>query len=342
MYKRLIAMIAALMLWAGVLRAQGSAAMLHDMEARLDSLRGVAARVDSARFQAFATDTVRIGGLRIATSAALRPFVEAAAAEAWDSLVAIFGTSVTAASALPVLQFGGPESVLPRSIDRRELARGLMGPIHQAIWRRQDARIRTWLQGGFPTGLVTEEDLVTIGGQLARIPARSNQACLEGDASACAVSLGLRLGDDTLSAWYARDTWPGLAMRVTWPLSGRAAWLRDRCADARDLDACRTVLTPTILIQPVGGYGRQLLVALAVEAGGAGAFGRLTADSGATIEHRLAAAAGVPVDTLLSRWVQAVSSALPGSPAPGGVDLLLTLAWSTAVLLMAIRGSRWR
>ncbi|HQR18915.1 MAG TPA: hypothetical protein PK948_11110 [Gemmatimonadales bacterium] len=342
MSRRFVLTIVVLVLWAVVLSAQDSAAMLRGMETRLDSLRKVAARADSVRFQYFATDTVRVGGLRIATSAALRPVVEAAAAEAWDSIVARFGAAASEGAPFPVMQFGGPETVLPRSLDRRELARGLAGPLHQAIWRRQDSRIDTWLRGGFPTGLLSEEDLVTIGSQLVRIPARSNRACLDGDASACANSLGLRLGADTLAEWYSPDAWPGLAARMDWPVTGRAAWLRDRCADARALDACHAVLTPTIVLQPVGGSGRQLLVTLALEAGGAGAFGRLTADSGATIEHRLSAASGLPVDTLLFRWSHAVSAALPGSPAPSGMDVLLTLAWSTAVLLLAVRGSRWR
>lgn len=341
MCKRFLA-TGALVLWAGMLRAQDSAAMLRVMEARLDSLRSVAARADSARIRTFATDTVRVGGLRIATSAGLRPFVEAAAAEAWDSLAARYGASITAVDSLPVMQFGGPEAVLPRTIDRRELARGLAGPLHQAIWRRQDSRLRTWLYGQFPTGIVSADNLITIGGELARIPARPNRACLEGEASACAISLGLRLGADTLAEWYSTDTWPGLAARMEWQFSGRAAWLRDRCADARDLDACRTVLSPRSVLPPVGSSGRQLLMTLALEAGGAGAFGRLTADSGATMEQRLAAAAGAPVDTLLSRWIRAVSAALPGSPAPRSAEVFLTLAWTTAVLMMAVRGSRWR
>lgn len=341
MCRRFLATIGVLTLWAGVLRAQDSAAMLRGMQTRLDSLRQVAARADSVRFRYFATDTVQVGELRIATSAALRPYVEEAAAEAWDTLAAVYGTAVTAAGAFPVMQFGSPETVPPRSMDRRELARGLAGPLHQVIWRRQDSRINDWLRGGFPTGLVTEEELVIIGSQLVRIPARSNRACLEGDASACAISLGLRLGADTLAEWYATDAWPGLAARIEWQISGRSAWLRDRCAEARDLEACRAILSPKLMRPPVGGYGRHALVSLALEAGGAGAFGRLMADSGATIEQRLEAAAGVPVDTLLSRWSHVVSAALPGSPTPG-VDILMALSWSTAVLLLAVRGSRWR
>lgn len=331
-----------LLLWAGVLEAQDSAAVLRGMEDRLDSLRHRATRADSVRIRSGATDTVRVGELRIATSAALRPAVEAAAAEAWGSLSTRFGASMPAADSLPVMQFGGPETDLPRSLDRRELARGLSGPVAQAIWRRQDARLVTWLRGEFPIGPATEEALVAISGELARTPARPNPGCLRGEARACAVALGLEVSGDTLAAWYPQDTWPRLAGLMDASISGRDAWLRDRCTAMQDLASCQTVLSPSRVLQPVGFPGRQLLVELALEEGGEGAFERLTVDSGAPIEHRLSAAAGVPVDTLLSRWVRVVSAAVPGSPAPGGAEVMLSLGWSALVLMMAIRGSRWR
>ena len=108
MCRRFVATIGVLMLWAGVLGAQDSAATLRGMEVRLDSLRNVAARADSVRFRSFASDTVRVGELRIATSAALRPCVEAAAVEAWDSLASRYGASVTAAGALARDAVWGP------------------------------------------------------------------------------------------------------------------------------------------------------------------------------------------------------------------------------------------
>lgn len=340
MSRRVLVTVAVLTLRAGMLCAQDSVAMLRGMEARLDSARRLAARSDSVTAQSSATDTVRAGRLRIATSAALRPAVEAAAAEAWESLSARFGAAIPAADALPVMQFGGPESVLPRAMDRRELARGLEGPVAQAIWRRQDSRIVTWLNGGFPTGAATEDDLVSINDQLARIPARQNIPCLRRHASACAGTLGLRMGADTLAEWYAPNAWPRLAELLDASLTGREAWLRDRCAAAGDLEACRTVLTPSRVLRPVGPAGRQLLMALALDAGGAGAFERLSADTMATVEQRLADAAGVPIDTLLSRWADVVASETPGSAAPDPAEALLALAWCLAVLWMAIRGSR--
>lgn len=330
------------LLWAAPVAAQDSLALLVRMEARLDSLRRAAARVDSLGYTSSATDSVIAGGIRIATSAALRPFVELAAAEAWDSLEARFGASALAVQTLPVILFGGPGTVVPESMDRQELARGLEGAAAQSIWRRQDPVLTTWLMGSFPTGSILEEELQSIASELARRPARQNTQCLRGEASACAVALGLRMGADTLAEWYAETTWPRLAETSVWSLTGRDAQLRDRCVALRDLMACRAVLTPQRIAPPVSTLGRRFLVELALEAGGAGAFDRLTADTGRTLEQRLEAAAGVPVDTLLARWTASVAASIPGSPAPGGRETFLTMAWSAAVMVMAIRGSRWR
>ncbi len=316
--------------------------MLLGMEARLDSLRHLAAVADSAAFRSAATDTVVIGGFRIATSAALRPVVEVATGTAWDNLVARFGASIEAAGHLPVLQFGGPATVIPRAVDRRELARGLEGAAAQAIWRQQDSPLVTWLRGSFPVGATSVGLLLHIVDGIARTPAAPNPACLQGDTAACALALGLRLSADTLEEWYPPATWPRLAAMVEAPPSGREAWLQDRCVSAQDSVACRAVLVPTRLFPPVGAAGRQLLVELALDSGGHGAFERLTADSELTMERRLEVAARVPADTLLMWWAVAVRSAVPGSPAPHGGEFVLTLAWSAAVLAMALRGSRWR
>lgn len=330
------------LLGAAPVAAQDSLAMLTQMEARLDSLRRAAALADSLAAPSVVTDTVIAGGLRVATSPGLRPFVEAAAAEAWDSLEARFGTSALAAQALPVILFGGPSTVIPESMDRHELARGLEGAIAQSIWRRQDPLLTSWLLGSFPTGNVLEEDLQSIASELARRPARPNARCLRGEASACAVALGLRVGPDPLSEWYAENIWPRLAEMSESSLTGRDALLRDRCSARQDMTACREVLTPHRIAPPVSTRGRRLLVELALEAGGAGAFDRLTADTGGTLEQRLEAAAVMPADTLLSRWTASVAAAIPGSPAPGRGEFLLVLAWSATVMMMTIRGSRWR
>jgi hypothetical protein len=129
---------------------------------------------------------------------------------------------------------------------------------------------------------------------------------------------------------------PVIANSLSNELDGLERGARQRCMNTGDLSACRSVLTPARVLTPVGGLGRQYLVQLALESGGASAFERLTADTGVTLEHRLAAAAGVPIDTLLNRWgaslravPRACSQELLLGPCPGSY-----WRWPS--------GSRWR
>lgn len=342
MSRSLVVAVGGLLLWALPVTAQDSPARLVLMEARLDSLRRAAARADSLAFDLVGTDTVVAGGVRVATSPALRPLVQAAADEAWDRLEARFGVEALAVEALPPVRFGGPESVSPRFVDRHELARGIEGAVAQAVWRREAGPFTDWLRGSFPTGDLEEADLEFIAGELARRPARPNLPCLRGEASACGVALGLRPVADTLAEWYPEAAWPRLADWMEASLIGEDAELRDRCSGMQDLVACRAVLTPHRIAPPISGRGRRVLVELALSMGGTGAFDRLTADAGGTIEQRLEAAAGVPFETLLSTWTASVTAAIPGSPGPAGGESLLVLAWSAVVAMLAIRGSRWR
>jgi hypothetical protein len=325
------------------LAAQDSLAILRGMEARLDSLQLRAKRADSAVYRSSSTDTVVVGGLRISTSAALRPMVESAAAEAWGNLRSRFGASIEAQGPLPVARFGGPDASLPSTYKQRELIRGLEGTVRYAMLDRMDTQFSRWLSVKSPRfGESVDAYRIQIVGEMVGRPARPNVACLGGDAEACAVALGLRAAPDTLVEWFLPETWPRLAGMLEGELSARDRLARERCMGARDLAACHAVLTPGRVRPPVSFYGRLYLVGLALDAGGQGAFDRLVADTGAAVEQRLAAAAGMPADSLLTKWAGAVRSAFPGSPLPRQGEAIVTLAWSIAILTLAARGSRWR
>lgn len=344
MCRRWLALLVLLAPWGGSLAAQEPAAVLRRMEERLDSMQQGRALRDSLAFRASHSDTVVAGGLRIATSPRLRPLALAAAEMAWQSLVTRFGPSVAVQQAFPVTTFGSSGSTVPKRVrgrSVRELARGFERSGAQWIWQTRGADVLGWLRGNVPTGGISPADVGDLAAELLRTPARPNRACFAGDAQACATTLGVRLGADTLEEWFEPGTWPRLAGMIGGELNGLERVARQRCMDLGDLSACRSILTPARVLPPVGVIGRQYLVQLALESGGASAFERLTADSGATIEHRLAAAAGVPIDTLLDRWSASLRAAPRGPPA-SYQELLLGLAWSGLLLAMALRGSRWR
>jgi hypothetical protein len=209
------------------------------------------------------------------------------------------------------------------------------------FWREQDATIVGWLHGSSPSAPLGAQDLVELSARMAVVPARPNPGCLAGNVSDCATALGLGVGPDTLSAWYDSTAWPGLAGRSGDSRPRSELRLRNLCR-VRDYAACRAVLMRGPIMAPVRASGRRLLVQLALEAGGPEAFRRLNADPAAPLERRLEAAAGLPLDTLLGQWIDVVHSAMPDAQRPSGAESVATLAWCAALLLLALRGPRWR
>jgi len=343
MSSRPIVWLGVLLLWGGSLAAQDSAATLRRMESRLDSMQRTTAERDSAAVLADISDTVVVGGLRIATSPRFRPMAQAAAVEAWAALQARFGLSVEEGDLLPPLRFGSAKSLVPEAPDLHALARGFESQASQAIWRTRGADVLAWMRGNVPAGTLGPSELAGISEELARTPARPNGACLSGDAAACARALGIRLGADTLAEWYEPAAWPRLAEMVSGGLSGLDVIARQDCMNHGTPNACRTILIPERLLLPVGIGGRQYLVQRALALGGRAGFRTLTAPGGGPISVRLEAAAGIPIDTLVSRWSAAVRAAAPGGPGHPAYELLLAMSWSGILLLLvAARSGRWR
>lgn len=332
MCRPLVLATCALLASANALEAQDSSVVLARMERRLDSLRQRAVPVN------LTTDTVVAGGIRIATSAALRPYVEPAAAAAWRGVVARFGAAAVGRRPLPVQQFGGQRTAIPQHLDVRELATAFEAGAARAIWAQQDTLLVRWLEGGYPVEPLMAKPLEGVLEDLVRMPGNANPACLAGSSGACASVLGLRQGADVLAEWYPPAAWPRLAQLASRP---RTAADGD-CFVRHEPDACRSILLTGRIPPPVGVVGRQFLVQLALDTGGAGAFGRLTADSGVSIEHRLAAAAGIPLDSLLVVWGAAVRAASPERPAPTAWVTLFVLGWSAVVLALSLGEGRWR
>jgi hypothetical protein len=330
------------LLWAGSLAAQDQAAVLRRMEQQLDSMQRVIQLRDSAHARASTSDTVVAGGLRIATSPGLRPLAQAAAVEAWGRLKMRLGASVVERVAIPVMDFGDAYSPVPLGADTSVIARGFEQSASNAIWHQQGTMFMDWLRGNDPGTEFSASDLRIVAEELVKIPARPNNACFEGDRAACAASLGIRVGADTLAEWYPPEAWPRLAGLVGGHLSEHETVARRDCMGSGDGAACRTILTPSHLTLPVGVAGRRFLVQQALELGGPGSFGRLTEPGDVTLEDRLSNAAGMPLDTLLARWGAAVRAAPSRGPARPAWELLLGAAWSALLLATLLGGSRWR
>jgi hypothetical protein len=212
----------------------------------------------------------------------------------------------------------------------------------QAIWRQQGPLFTEWLRGNVPGVEFSASDRAVIAQELLRTPARPNRACYQGDGAACAVALGIRAGPDTLAEWYLPETWPRLARMVGGQLSGLETVSKQQCEVTGGSAACHAILTPAHVLLPVSIGGRRFVVQEALDAGGDGAFERLTAAGDLELAERLSNAAGLPLDSLLSRWSAAIRTGTPRGPARPAWELLLAAAWSALLLAVALGGPRWR
>jgi hypothetical protein len=95
---------------------------------------------------------------------------------------------------------------------------------------------------------------------------------------------------------------------------------------------------------PGGGYPifvRADLLLTALELGGPEAWDRLRSAVGSDVEPMLAAAAGMPIDSLLRRWRSQLISLRPSEGPVIMTRLLLGLAWAAVLILGALGSSRW-
>jgi hypothetical protein len=161
--------------------------------------------------------------------------------------------------------------------------------------------------------------------------------CLEGSLEDCERALALREGVDPFTEWYDRADLAAMA-RDARHLQGPGV---AACRATGELDACRAAL---------GGRDGSLLVATstavrgslylyALVQGGPDALIRLHAERDRPPAEQLAAAAGMPIDSLLARWNAAV--VLPRS-AQGPRETLLLFAAATFWLVTLLALFAWR
>lgn len=113
-----------------------------------------------------------------------------------------------------------------------------------------------------------------------------------------------------------------------------------------DLDACAYVLglRAPATADPGGQYyplARADLLLFALDQGGSGAWDRVRNESGNSAEEHLAAAAGLPADSLLARWRSGLLALRPDHGPISSTSTVIILAWSTVVLVAALGLARW-
>jgi len=342
----------------------GSGEGLARLRARADSLahewrraNAFADLVDSlerARVIA-AKDTIRVGALTIITNPSPLPLREAAA-RAWPIIDNFYGSEARSLAGRPyIIVAVDPDTTVerpaPRSgiavlwdVDVASLTFLLLTSVPIA---QPDATLRNWLGGGsVRPSLGPERERASVFVQLVTAPSQATRDCFLGDTGSCRDALDIGDSPDVVLRWYRS---PEQRRAVVTRSLGRYL---DRGPQQQPLQSCAAgsdssciellQSIPRSAVQPLAGGARETLVNLALRLGGREAYHRLIASPDAPVSTRLAAAAGMSIDSLAARWRSEIlgSRPTPVSLPPRGP--WIALGWVAFFTACGLRSSRWR
>lgn len=365
----------AALLAAGPVHAQSTAEVRAHFLALADSAEALQQEVAAAQARVAgrgrAPDSLRHEGLLVAVTGASPQALRAAVPLAWSTLVRRYGAGRVPMSS-PLRVDVVVEAVAPASLTFQpapSLRRGRragpnLGQLADApadtlaetialiagrsYWETGDSRLDDWRGVRDPVWHFREAapgqayvDMVTTGSIVTR-------RCFAGDTAACRAALGLDAAPHPLLAAYTREERPDLVARYGMLAASQVPveWVTG-CMQDRNPELCDRVLTEAFpeggfRYLPLGEQARQALLALTLELGGEEAFPTLRASAGQSIGARLAEAAGVSIDSLVSAWRSGIIAARPRSvavTAPGG---WVAMAWVTLFGMLGLGSSRWR
>jgi len=314
-------------------RVDSLGARMQSLDARLDSL----GRLD---------ETIEVERVRFVVRPEYRAQAQEAARLALDTLARILGPTdrhLLDGWVTSELRNGWPGS------DGR--TRAVAGVVRAAGEQRlqplSGTQLRAWSRWWTPEAY----DLQRAYLDLVTAPAAAATRCFEGDLDACAGVLDVvpvtdpwreLLSADDRRAWATnRREW---MLSLPGPQGERRAEQHHRCVDEREDQACLALLRDALVDFPplVSARTPRSVILVARRLGGDGAFSRLLADTTAALGVRLAAAAGVPLDSLLRTWHGAVLAAAPPPTRAGTRSAWTSVLVVVALCGLALRSTRWR
>lgn len=185
--------------------------------------------------------------------------------------------------------------------------------------------------------------------ELVTSPANAAHRCFAGERNACVVWLGLdTLGTRArLLALYGPDERRALVQRAQanqpwdWLSHERPNTDIQACLAGSDPSCVSTLARLRAPLAPVSIDTRGTVLRTAVSLGGRDAYRRLLTARGRSVAAHLAAAAGVPVDSLVGTWRREVLAARP----PDGFQRSTSWAalfWLVVFCGFGLRSTRWR
>lgn len=372
-----VLIVAALLVVPASARAQeGSDALrprqerIREVQARIDSLAPLRARAEERVRQVEAateladklrvlagTDTVRVGPLRVLVLEGQGELARRFFGPAWEAYRPMVGDAVPPEleKHLFALQYGFEIEKIPlpeRStgiFERRwRTPEGLVAyraraAVGQVLYDALEGPGKQWfggpLQPAYGPGDSYRRLLLT--------PSRAARGCLAGDLAACWASVGATGTDDELEEiriWFDEGERIDAVRRWVTSSMPFAAALRAECLELRIMESCERALVPLRdNLAPLREASDQLLH-MAIEMGGAGAYGRLaeasrTADD---LKELVSRTADLPADRVMAEWHRRVVASKPRTADTGSDTRFATFLWVVFFAALATRSTRWR
>jgi hypothetical protein len=298
-------------------------------------------------------DTIRVGALVVFAPRSASRRIRPAADSAWRILSRFFGDRAQAAGATPVLvqYHGQPEGEIPEQplhattvaipahVEVGWTAMILVNSLEPAITKDADPTLRDW---GLSAHTMNSANPTLVYDELATAPWSSARACFLGRISSCRLALGIS-GHDPISEWFDETDRRHYVRRMV----SREALpgVYEACTQGGEDSSCDRLLRQGFggpITPPFSAHVRQLLLGMAIDTGGSGAFERLIATENQPLDARLAAAAGIPIDSLVGWWRGRVLAAHPKTVAADERAAWAAVGWGVLLIAIALRSSRWR
>jgi hypothetical protein len=299
-------------------------------------------------------DTIAVGGLRILANPSPLPLRDAAA-RAWPAIDSLYGSAAGDLVNRPYLiRAVDPDPMvrrrvlhvgleLPWDLDVRAMTTVLLVNVPIAS---PDPALAEWLGANLRPSVRAGDDRRTVYLQLVTAPSQTVRDCLLGDIARCRDALQLGDTSDLLTSWY-RSPAERRAL-----LAGSFAEFFNRGATAEPFRACmaRTdaactqllrSLPPGTLPKPLAHAARATLVREALRRGGRDSYRRLL-EPRPLIADRVAAAAGIGVDSVIAEWRRTILSARPPTVTLPWWAYVAAVSWTALFAACGMRSSRWR
>ncbi len=348
--------IAALILGAsGTAQAQTAAEFRQRLEALSRSSRQISETLATLNSTpAPLVDTIRTGGLLVVAARSVSGRARAGVDSAWERLARTYGTRANAAAGTPIVlqyedqvegelpfdQAKGIGVPIPISARVDLVADRIVTGASPTIYRTADRRLQDWAPHP-PNPSILEANTVALYAEMATSPWHTARECFIGRLDECRRALGIS-GEDPVLDWFDATDRRHYVLEYLKYLP--ASESRLAACTGNDDAACIALmrLAPREPDPPLGITTRVLLLALALDAGGRNAFDRLLDNPARPLEVRLAAAAEIPVDSLIGRWRSRVLAVRPKTVAADERAAWGAVVWSVLFALAALRSSRWR